>query len=53
MLLDFYIYMFPFPLENFKATEARVMNVLITAVGYRAEQRKRNQTKAAQKATER
>lgn len=42
-----------FPWKNFKATETRVMNVLITAVSYRAEQRKRNQSKAARKANER
>lgn len=29
------------------------MNVLLTAVDFRAERRKRNQTEAAQKATER
>lgn len=39
--------------NNFKATETRVMNVLITALSYRAALRKRNQTKAAQRANER
>lgn len=47
------MFKFPFPLENFKAIEARVMNVLITAVDFRAEQRKRNQTKESQRATKR
>lgn len=45
----------PFALGKLEsiATEARVMNVLITAVDFRAAERKRNQTKAGLEATER
>lgn len=52
MLFDFNMHLSSLSLENFKAIEARLKNVLTTTVEFRSEQRNLSQTKADQKATE-